>query len=551
MTRAQDATRISQRYGGIRAWALLLVLLLLTATAPMWIPYVMGGVPAKPSMLASPPRHYVLRSPWDRVQFSSEPAWAAVKPVPLHNSFPIQVDARAFRTTGGEPNVRGLVRPAFAALGRLTSESDVALSQGDRAAAHRVLLALDYWAQNDAFAGSPRKYLEMTEYLQDPPICDLTGEPWNIRPPEPLRSWSSSFIQLGPNGYGEPFFLSKIATGAAISFLQIRNAISPTCEEALRVQAWFGGELMNFQKEFAILCFQSRQLTDHVGRPLPQREMMLWGWEGAHNKVFCSLLAVAALAIAADDQQNFQWAMTAFDFALNQIDADGTHRATLYEKGDKALLYHNFIADSIVPLAVLADANGYRFLSDPRLTAFVRRVITSLDQPDYFETVTGMPQHHGRFFLAGTSGWTVIYSAYVDDPDVRSVGSPARLVHPLFAGSGRRWGGHPRFWAPAKVSPWNDWIGLAQIYVWVVGIVLIGCSLAVASWLQRRRCLAVLSLIPLVWPLTAVILLRRARPETCEKKPDLRERVIAILLLTMLVSAGIGFFWTYALLRIV
>lgn len=515
----------------------------------------MGGVPSKPKLYDSSPRLYVLKSPWDRIRFDRDLGGAPS----FHSGFPTAVDPRAFRTTGGEPNVRSIVRPAFASLAMLTSESDVAVCSGDRAAARRVLHALDFWARSDAFRGSSRVYHNIAEYGKNPPICDLTGDPWNIEPPDPVRAWSDTYIQLGPNGYGEPFFLSKMATGAAVAFLQIRNAVSLRSEEVQRIKAWFRGDLMKFQREFAILCFQARRVTDHVGRPLPKREMMLWGWEGAHNKVYCSLLAVTALAIAADDEASFRWAMEAFDFVLNQIEEDGTHRATLYEKGNKALLYHNFMTDTIVPLAVLADANGHQFLTDSRLTRLIRRVVSSLDEPAYFERMTGLPQEYGRFKLAGTSGWAVMYSAYVGHPNVVSVASSNSVVYPLFAGSGRRYGGHPKVWHPSTVSPAADWIGLAIFYACVLGIALTGFFLSVANWLRGRRFTAVFAWIPIVWPLAVFCALRPPRAEswwtTTKKEITRRELLCGIavptLLLATLATTGIGFAWTYLLLRII
>ncbi len=535
------------------SWFALFVSLCVTLSSPAWIPLVMGGVPSKPNLLESPKRDYALASPWDRINYYRSSGDESS----MHEGFPTNVDPAAFRTTGGEPNVRSLVRPAFAALGKVTSQSDVALSEGDRTAARRVLLALDFWARSDAFRGSPREYLDILEYATDPPLCDVTGEPWNIPPPVPVRTWSDTYVQLGPNGYGEPFFLGKVATGVAVAFLQIRNAIPHDSVEAERIKAWFRGDLMQFQKDFAILCLQSRQLTDHVGRPLPDPDMMLWGWEGAHNKVFCSLAAVTALAIAADDEASFTWAVDAFDFVLNQIEDDGTHRATLYEKGGRALLYHNFIADTIVPLALLADANGHQFLSDPRLTRLIRRVVTSMDDPAYFEDATGYPQEHGRYSLGGTSGWTVMYDADISDPDVASVASPNNLVYPLYAGSGRRFGGHPKFWHPDKVAPSADWIGLARLYVWVVSLALMGSLLCVVNWLRGSRSIAMLMVLPILWPLALLSFMLQLRAgswresRATSKGEQTRLVVTLTLLLTTLVSTAIGFFWTYLFLRIV
>jgi hypothetical protein len=536
---------------------LLLALFCTTLSAPLWIPLVMGAVPSKPVLDASPARDYILNSPWDRVRYGEDSGDESS----FHKSFPVAVDPLAFQTTGGEPNDRVLLRPAFAALGRVTVESDRALSTGDRAAARRVLRSLDHWSAADAFAGSPRTQLDIIEYDKNPAICEITGEPWNIAPPDPVREWSDTYVQLGPNGYGEPFFLSKLATGSAVSFLQIRNAVSPDSDEVQRVKTWFRGDLMKFQKEFAILCFQVRRVTDHVGQPLPDREMMLWGWEGAHNKVFCSLLAVTALAIAADDEASFQWAIEAFDFALNQIEQDGTHRATLYEKGGKSLLYHNFIADTVVPLAVLADANGHAFLSDPRLTRLIRRVTAGHTDPAYFEQLTGMPQEHGRFTLGGTSGWSVIYNAYVyayvGDRRVASIASPRRVVYPLFAGSGRRIGGHPKYWYPERVDPQADWMGIAHFYAWVVGLLMIGSALSVACWARGRKITAAVALLPPLWPIALLICIKEPRVNSMCRAAGASKRDLFVgvatwtLLLATLGSTGIGFFWSYLLLRII
>lgn len=511
--RTRDSETPDRKPGG---WLRLAALICTALFAPLWIPLLVGAVTSRPVIDSSADRGFALNSPWDAVRYADD----AGDESSLHEGFPTTVDPLAFRTTGGRPNDRALLRPAFAALAKVTSESDRALATGDRSAARRVLRALDYWARADAFRGSPRRHLDIEQYDNDPVICEITGEPWNVTPPEPVRSWSDTYVGLGPNGYGEPFFLGKMASGAAIAYLQIRGGIEADSEAAQRVKAWFRGDLMQFQKEFAIHCFQARRVTDHYGTPLEDRKMMLWGWEGAHNKVFCCLLSVAALAIAADDEASFQWAIEAFDFVLNQIEEDGTHLATLYEKGGKSLLYHNFIVESVVPLAVLAEANGHSFLSDPRLTRLVQRVTAGHADPSYFQQVSGFPQEHGPFVLGGTSGWTVIYHAYVGDQNVAAIASPRRVVYPLYAGSGRRIGGHPKYWYPEKVDPLRDWLGLAWFYAWVVGLATIASWLVVALRLRRREISA---------PAIAV----------------------RVLTLALILSLGVGFGWSYLLLRVI
>jgi hypothetical protein len=191
------------------------------------------------------------------------------------------------------------------------------------------------------------------------------------------------------------------------------------------------------------------------------------------------------------------------------------------------------------------------------MTRLIRRVASSHDDPAYFEQVTGLPQEHGRFTLGGTSGWTVMNNAYLDDPAVASIASPKRLVYPLFAGSGRRIGGHPKFWHPGTVDRVADWIGLSHFYVWVVGFVMIGVSLSVVCWARGRKITAAAALIPPVWPIALLICLRRPRAGSWwmtsgVSKGHLIGRVATCtLLLTTLISTGIGFLWTYLLLRIV
>ena len=105
MTSAQGEERFLTRTGGILSWAFLCILFLTTLTAPIWIPIVMGGVPAKPTLLASLPRQYVLSSPWDRIAYKIDETAPSAPTDSLTRRVPVAVDDQA---VGFQPAFPGI-----------------------------------------------------------------------------------------------------------------------------------------------------------------------------------------------------------------------------------------------------------------------------------------------------------------------------------------------------------------------------------------------------------------------------------------------------------
>lgn len=134
-----------------------------------------------------------------------------------------------------------------------------------------------------------------------------------------------------------------------------------------------------------------------------------------NNHTYWGAAAVAAAAIAANDQTNFNWAVVQANKGIAQIDERGVMSAEMNRAG-RALRYHIFALEPMMELAWLLRPNGIDLFkeSNGRLQHMVEVAMRVIDHPEEMEKLAGVPQDWDK-----TGGhrvaWAVPYLALTSD----------------------------------------------------------------------------------------------------------------------------------------
>jgi poly(beta-D-mannuronate) lyase len=113
----------------------------------------------------------------------------------------------------------------------------------------------------------------------------------------------------------------------------------------------------------------------------------------ANNHRYFGALAVAAAAVAADDQASFAWAMHTYETAVCTASADGALPMEM-KRGSRARYYQAFALGPLVLLAEFGEANGIATYA--KCQGAIHRVVAfslaSLDDPSAVEALAGEAQ---------------------------------------------------------------------------------------------------------------------------------------------------------------
>ncbi len=115
--------------------------------------------------------------------------------------------------------------------------------------------------------------------------------------------------------------------------------------------------------------------------------------ESGNNHLYWAGVEVAAIAIAADDRNLFDWAVGAYREGVHQITAEGTLPLEM-RRGQRALHYHLYAIAPMVYLAEFGKDNGLDLFAenDFALKRLVDRSIAGMNGSGYFDQQAGVPQ---------------------------------------------------------------------------------------------------------------------------------------------------------------
>lgn len=236
-----------------------------------------------------------------------------------------------------------------------------------------------------------------------------------------LHSWAKEDALLGEtNNVGIAVRQwSLAALGSA--YAQIRDASIPDMEDENRVvRSWL------------LRCAEA-VMTDY---PEDSGER-----HKENNHLYWAAWAVTITGIALDDRPLYAWGIDRAKTVLaEQFWGDGTLPLEM-GRGKKALHYHIF---AVLPLVMLAEAgrqNGDDLygIRDGVLHRLVRRILTGLKDPSYFQKKARAKQIPADDLHQGHFAWMEPYNRWFPHPDLQE---KLKELRPIFS---RRTGGDMTF----------------------------------------------------------------------------------------------------------
>jgi poly(beta-D-mannuronate) lyase len=196
--------------------------------------------------------------------------------------------------------------------------------------------------------------------------------------------------------------------GIGLAYLKIRDCPGLDAGAKARVVDWFAR--------------LQEQATAYYGK---------WTRGSYSNHIGWWALSVAVTAVALDDREMFEHAVSLYDALVSDILPDGTLPLEMARKS-RALGYHIFALTPLIMLAEIGQANGRDLYAaqNGAIHRLTKRVLFGYEHPEWFAERAGASQEKGddkgKPF---TYVWAEIYNARFPDA---AVGQQIVKYRPLF-----------------------------------------------------------------------------------------------------------------------
>jgi poly(beta-D-mannuronate) lyase len=322
-----------------------------------------------------------LRSPWDDRKIAlTDAAYSCPAPPPFARTQEISSYCIDSHASVIDPQKFAAFQKASEASGRLSQyaalAADAYLDKGSRAAALCVYSLLDAAAKADAWDGKMSGYQGV--YLQN---------------------WLLSAV--------------------GIAYLKVRPSGLGTAAQQTDIQKWFG-----------VLAVRVGEFFD--------AEVKSMGENRENNHLYWAGLAIAADAIANNDNDAGQSALNAFRIGLENIQPDGSLKAEM-DRGQMALHYHLYALAPLIMLAEMGEANRIDLYAENNgaLHRLVKLCEAGLEDPTILEKRTGVTQVVTLPYGGSDIGWAVPYVRRFPDANLSALIAKAPWVRYT------TWGGEP------------------------------------------------------------------------------------------------------------
>jgi poly(beta-D-mannuronate) lyase len=323
-----------------------------------------------------------LRSPWDgRKVVLTDAAYECPAPPPFAKTMEIgtyYIDSKASVIDPKKKAEYDKAANVYLDLSRAAATAaDAYLDKGSRAAALCVYSLLDAAAKADAWDGKMDNF---------------------------------------PGVYVQNWLLS----GVGIAYLKVRPSGLGKASQDADIQKWF------------------KQLAGRVRAFFDEEDPRLGGPQNENNHIYWAGLAVAAEAIADNDQDAGQWALYTYRMGLANIQPDGSLKAEM-NRGQRALHYHLYALAPLILLAELGEANDIDLYAEDNgaIHRLVKFCEAGLEDPKILEKRTGVAQVVDLPWSGSDIGWAVPYVRRFPDAKLSALIAKAPWVRYT------TWGGAP------------------------------------------------------------------------------------------------------------
>jgi poly(beta-D-mannuronate) lyase len=193
------------------------------------------------------------------------------------------------------------------------------------------------------------------------------------------------------SGFQGVYLQNWLLSAVAMSYLKVRESGAGTPEQDAAIQRWFEHLAIRVREYFDV-------------------EIKRLGSDGENNHVYWAGLALAAEAIADNDDDAGAWALNAYKIGIDNIQPDGSLRAEL-GRGQMALHYHLYALGPLIMIAELAETNGVDSYADGdgAIHRLVKFCLAGLQDPTILERRTGVKQLVSQPYSGSDIGWAVPY----------------------------------------------------------------------------------------------------------------------------------------------
>lgn len=191
----------------------------------------------------------------------------------------------------------------------------------------------------------------------------------------------------------QAYYVQGWVVGAiAIAYLKVRDAHLFTPDQARTIAQW----LVKVGDQTKAYYDSARE----AGRG-----------DGLNNHLYWAGVELGAIGIAANNRDDFNWAVSTYDEGVRQIRPDGTLPREM-ARGKRALHYHLYALAPLVLIAEFGEANGLDLYSRDHgaIHRLVATSIAGLSNPQPFEKASGVAQEVPRQVSGDQIGWAPPYA---------------------------------------------------------------------------------------------------------------------------------------------
>lgn len=205
-----------------------------------------------------------------------------------------------------------------------------------------------------------------------------------------------------------------LAGAMAVAYLKVRDCGLDTPQRARMIRAWLAG-----------LATASRTWFDDEAKKNRQRNNHLY-WAGAE---------LAAIGAATNRRDFLEWAITAYDDGIDQIQPDGTLPLEM-ARGKRALHYHLYALTPLVFIAEFGEANGMHLYARDHgaLARLASICVHGYSDPSLFAQRAGVAQEVPPRPTAEDSYWAKPYARRFPSPEVSTFLAKADSLSMFYLG---------------------------------------------------------------------------------------------------------------------
>ena len=192
--------------------------------------------------------------------------------------------------------------------------------------------------------------------------------------------------------------------------------------QAYYVQGWVAGAIAIAYLKVRDTGIATPQQTETIAGWLQSVGKQTMGYYDAHghsknNHLYWAGVELAAIGVAADNRNDFKWAIAAYDAGVDQIRPDGTLPLEM-ARGKRALHYHLYALAPLVLIAEFGEANHMDLYAHANgaLHRLVNASVAGLQDPAPFAKAAGVQQEVPKTVTGDQIGWAPPYVKRFPNP---------------------------------------------------------------------------------------------------------------------------------------